>query len=269
MSSQRIHPKEKISKEQVLASAVDAAREALLDVTPEKNVGSHAGLVHEADRVLTHVFTCLMPGYRGWYWTVTLARAPRSKKVTVNEVALRPGEDALLAPDWVPWADRLRPSDVEPSDRLPYNPSDPNLELDSAHSERLPFNPDLKEGYEAAGMDADEAAQWELGLGRARVMSESGRADTYRRWYRSDAGPKNKATRDAGAQCSTCGYLLKMAGSARSLFGVCANEWSAFDGRVVALDHGCGAHSETDVKPKHHLWVQSEPVVNEIGVEEA
>lgn len=315
MSNLRIDPKMKLTKEPLLAGAIAQARAALLEVTPEKNVGAHAGLVQEAERLVTHAFTCLMPGYRGWYWTVTLARAPRSKKVTINEIVLRPGEEALLAPEWVPWADRLRPGDIGPADRLPYNPNDPNLQdvageasaelagqaadtaaaaaqaaaaesgSGAAKSEKAagaqtvsapnsepaeaaqPFDPDLKQGYEAADIDADRAAQWELGLGRARVLSESGRADTFRRWYRSDAGPKNQATRDAKEHCATCGYFMKMAGSARQLFGVCANEWSPFDGRAVSTDHGCGAHSETDVKHKEKLWVQSQPVINENDLE--
>jgi hypothetical protein len=28
------------------------------------------------------------------------------------------------------------------------------------------------------------------------------------------------------------------------MFGVCANEYSPSDGKVVSFDHGCGAHSE-------------------------
>ncbi|MCI5825939.1 MAG: DUF3027 domain-containing protein [Arcanobacterium sp.] len=276
MSNLRINPKEKLTKEPLLAQAIDVAREALFGVTSEKNVGEHAGLVQEGDRVVTHAFVCLMPGYRGWFWTVTLARASRSKRVTVNEVSLRPGAEALLAPEWVPWADRLRPGDIGATDRLPYDPKDPHLtEVNAAaESEKLEaagefseFNPDLKQGYEATDCDADRAAQWELGVGRVRVLSQSGKADVFRRWYRGEGGPKNQATREARAHCATCGYFMKMAGSARQLFGVCGNEWSPFDGRAVSVDHGCGAHSETDVKRRERLWVQSEPVIDEADFE--
>lgn len=95
MSNQRIHLKAHLSKELLLASAVEQAHEALLAVTPAKNVGQHAGMIYEAERVLTHAFECLLPGYRGWYWTVTLSRVPRGRKVTVDEVSLRPGDEAL------------------------------------------------------------------------------------------------------------------------------------------------------------------------------
>ena len=32
-------------------------------------------------------------------------------------------------------------------------------------------------------------------------------------------------------------------------FGVCANALSPSDGRLVSMDHGCGAHSETRIEP--------------------
>ncbi|WP_073995727.1 DUF3027 domain-containing protein [Arcanobacterium urinimassiliense] len=261
MSERRIAPKAKLPKEKLLAEAVDLAREALLSVTAEENIGAHAGVLQEDVRVVSHAFICLLPGYSGWFWTVTLVRAAHKKEVTVNEVALLPGEEALLAPDWTPWADRLRPEDVDPEDRLPYNPDDSNLE---------PIESDLvelQESYGETGVDMDAAAQWELGLGRERVLSAKGRAAAFKRWYNSDAGANTKAVRDAGKSCSTCGYLMKMAGSARGVFGVCANEWSAFDGRVVSLDHGCGSHSETDIKKRTTLWQQSEPVLNEADLE--
>ena len=35
----------------------------------------------------------------------------RSKVATICEVGLIPGDDALLAPEWVPWADRLQASE--------------------------------------------------------------------------------------------------------------------------------------------------------------
>lgn len=255
----RITPRNKAVKDKVLGGAIDLAREALNDITTPERVGKHVGMVQEAERFVTHAFECLMPGYRGWFWTVSVVRAPRSKKVTIAELSILPGDDALLAPDWVPWSDRLQPSDVSPSDRLPYNPQDPNLSVN--------VDPGLDQGFETIGVDEDAIASWELGLGRARIMSDAGRAATFRRWYRSDAGPRNQATRDAKAACSTCGYLMHLGGSARQLFGVCANEWSAFDGRVVSLDHGCGSHSETDVTHRERLWEQASPVIDETEVE--
>ncbi|WP_129662337.1 DUF3027 domain-containing protein [Rothia uropygialis] len=96
----------------VLAEAKDAAYRSVLEITPESTVGTVHHIRGEEDRLSTHLFECTLPGYRGWFWFSTVARAPRSKKATVCEVGLLPGDDALLAPEWVPWADRLRPEDV-------------------------------------------------------------------------------------------------------------------------------------------------------------
>ena len=82
-------------------------------------VGAHLGVEATGDRVVTHLFECLDSAYDGWRWAVTVARAPRSKIVTVDESVLLPGPESLLAPTWVPWHDRLRPGDVGIGDLLP------------------------------------------------------------------------------------------------------------------------------------------------------
>ena len=96
-----------------LASAVDAARSALLETVPAAEVGEHVAAKSEGERVVTHLFESRLAGYRGWHWFVTVARVARSKSVTVSEVGLVPSEDAVLAPEWVPWAERVRPEDRE------------------------------------------------------------------------------------------------------------------------------------------------------------
>lgn len=47
---------------------------------------------------------------------------------------------------------------------------------------------------------------------------------------------------------------------------MCANEWSPSDGKVVSLDHGCGAHSEVDVTPLASVPI-GDPIVDEYAVE--
>lgn len=251
--TRRLSLKKSAGREKLLVAddAVELARQALAELTRPENIGEHVGVVPEGERVVTHAFECLLPGYQGWMWVVTLARAARSKKATVDEMALRPGDDALLAPAWVPWAQRLQPSDVLATDRLPYQADDPRLES----------------GFEATGEDADQLADFELGLGRHRVLSHEGRDEAYARWYAGEHGPKTAGSRAARAHCSTCGFFMPMAGSARRLFGVCANEWSPDDGTVVSLDHGCGAHSETDIPKRRKMWDPSDPVLNENDLE--
>ena len=192
----------------------------------------HLGLEMVQDRVGTHLFACTSSAYPGWRWAVTVARVPRSKTVTVDETNLVPGDDALLSPDWVPYAERLAPGDLSAGDVLPYRADDPRLEA----------------GFEATGdEDVDEMALWELGLGRPRVLSAEGRDEAAQRWYDGAHGPTADIAVRAAARCTTCGVYLPMAGALRQTFGVCANEWSPSDGRVVSLDHGCGAHSELHV----------------------
>lgn len=222
----------------VLAEAVDIARAAIVEVAGEAEVGSHLGAVAEDTRLATHSFACTNPAYRGWHWVAVLARAPRSKKATVCETALLPGADALVSPAWVPWEERVEPGDMGPQDVLPKSDTDPNLELGL---EQVDVHP---------GDDIDQIPNFEFGLGRARVLSREGIEDAARRWENSDAGPNGEFARQARGQCSTCGFLLPIAGSMRTKFGVCANKWAPFDGRIVALDAGCGAHSETDVQQR-------------------
>jgi hypothetical protein len=233
-----------------LVAAVDLARDAARDVAEQGTVGEHLGAVGEGERVVTHSFECTSPAYRGWRWAVTLARAPRARVVTVSEVHLLPADDAVLAPEWLPWADRLAPGDLSPGGVLPRRPDDPLLE----------------QGFEATGdQDVDTLALWELGLGRPRVLSREGRDEAAQRWYDGEHGPHDPHAEQAPAPCSSCGYFVPMAGALRQVFGVCANEWSPSDGKVVSLDHGCGAHSEVDVEYRsEHV---DAPVLDELGYE--
>lgn len=101
--------------DETLAAAHDRARTALLEIAPESMIGEHLDAVCDGDRLVTHRFVTLQPGYEGWCWFATLTRIPRAqaKDITVCEVGILPGEDALLAPAWVPWAERVRPEDLE------------------------------------------------------------------------------------------------------------------------------------------------------------
>ena len=82
------------------------ARKALLEVTPESTVGASAGTVDEGDGVVSVLFANRMPGYPGWRWTVSIAQV-EGDEPSVLEVELMPGDGSLVAPEWVPWSDRL------------------------------------------------------------------------------------------------------------------------------------------------------------------
>lgn len=109
----RVRRTAKPKADPMLLEAVDTARAALADIAEESQVGTHLSASAEGDRLLTHRFAAHKPGYRGWEWFVTVARAPRAKKVTVCEIGLLPGEDALIAPEWVPWLERMNDEEKE------------------------------------------------------------------------------------------------------------------------------------------------------------
>jgi hypothetical protein len=101
----------------VLAAAVDFARAAVQGIAPAEQIGQHLGAKSEGDRVVTHLFESKLAGYQGWQWYAVLTRNSRSKVVTVNELGLLPSEDSILAPEWVPWAERVRPEDAQENEQ--------------------------------------------------------------------------------------------------------------------------------------------------------
>ncbi|WJY01472.1 DUF3027 domain-containing protein [Curtobacterium sp. 458] len=82
------------------------ARTALLEVTPDSTVGAFVDAVDEGDDVVSLRFANRMPGYPGWRWTVSVAKIGDDEP-TVLEVELMPGDGSLVAPEWVPWSERL------------------------------------------------------------------------------------------------------------------------------------------------------------------
>ncbi|WP_285135942.1 DUF3027 domain-containing protein [Microbacterium sp. lyk4-40-TSB-66] len=89
-----------------LTGAHDLALSALHEITPADTVGPAAGYTAEDDGAVSLRFHTRLSGYPGWFWTVSVA-VVEGADPTVLEVELLPGEGALLAPDWVPWATRL------------------------------------------------------------------------------------------------------------------------------------------------------------------
>ncbi|MFJ4620002.1 DUF3027 domain-containing protein [Streptomyces sp. NPDC088812] len=255
--------------DRLCAEAVDLARAAAEEAAAPGVVGEHVGVLSEGDRVVTHFFDCRELGYRGWRWAVTVARASRAKIVTLDEVVLLPGPDAVLAPEWVPWSERLRPGDMGPGDLLPTDAEDLRLEpgysgedVPPPNSAVSPQMADLVEAEDAevtAGPPAKlatapsrgsvAAVAEELGMRRARVLSRYGLHTAADRWEEA-FGAKTPMAQAAPASCVSCGFLTPIGGSLGQAFGVCANEFSPADGRVVSLSYGCGGHSEAAVMPK-------------------
>lgn len=245
----------------VIADAVEAARAAAEEAAEDFGVGDYLGSRPEqGSRLATHYFSCQHAGYQGWQWAVTMSRASRARYATVNEVVLLPGDDSLRAPEWVPWSQRLQAGDLAPGTLLPTPDNDPRLE------------PGYTGGELAADADPAEWAQTravvtEMGLGRERVLSPEGRASAAERWLAGPGGPDNAEARQAPGHCVTCGYFVRLGGALGRVFGVCTNEFSPSDARVVAVDHGCGGHS--DVVADERGVRLPEPVLDTISYDKS
>ncbi|HET6698901.1 MAG TPA: DUF3027 domain-containing protein [Nocardioidaceae bacterium] len=232
------------------AGAVDLARAALLEGVDAGDVGDHLGHQADGERVVTHFFSCTRAGYRGWRWAVTVARASRQRAVTVDEIVLLPGDEAITAPTWVPWRERVQPGDLGPGDLLLTEEDDPRLV------------PGYLADDEVVDADSVREVSDEVGLGRPRVLSLEGRDLAAQRWYDGSHGPTAPIAEAAPAACRSCGFLVRLAGPLSGMFGVCANAQANDDGRVVSFDHGCGAHSEARVQKKHEPQPVPEPVLD-------
>jgi Protein of unknown function (DUF3027) len=295
--------------------AVDLARRAAEEQAGAGNVGDHVGVEADDERVVTHLFASRDLAYTGWRWAVTVARASRAKAVTVDEVVLLPGPDSLLAPDWVPWSDRVRPGDLGVGDLMPAGSDDERLvPISMLEGEEGLQDWDDTENWAAlsglatasglavsaggtastdaigrpgpaggegvaggevgagapvvvealpAGAGPGSLAAAAAGGGRTRVLSAIGRDTTALRWYSSEHGPSTPLARAAPGPCVTCGFLTPLAGPLGRIFGVCANEYAPDDGRVISLDHGCGAHSEAATTRAGRSAVT--PVIDEVG----
>ena len=274
--------------DEACAQAIDLARAAAQDLAETSPVGPHRGLEVDGERVVTHLFDCEDPAYVGWRWAITVARASRAKLVTVSEGVLLPGPDSLLAPNWVPWRDRVRPGDVGVGDLLPTGQDDERLVpaavlegddgvLDWDDSADWPGGQDVLAAMnqaeagslaDAAGAappaaEASPAADASPAPVRTRVLSAIGRDATAVRWYASEHGPRTPLAHAAPAPCATCGFLVRLGSPLGRVFGVCANEYAPDDGKVVSLDHGCGAHSESIIPAGPFGTIA--PVVDELG----
>lgn len=82
------------------------ARAALAEISPAGTVGELLDRAARDDGTSTLRFASTLSGYPGWHWSVSVAEVP-GEEPTVMEAELMPGEGALIAPDWVPWAERL------------------------------------------------------------------------------------------------------------------------------------------------------------------
>ena len=235
-----------------------AARAALLEEVALSDVGEHVRADVTDDVLVTHYFECTLKGYVGWQWSVTLVQLPGAEP-TVDEVVLLPGAEAIVAPAWVPYRERIKPGDLSPGDLLPVRDDDPRLV------------PTYSFGDDP--LDTDEKTQIrqvvdDLGLGRVRTLSTEGTEQAAQRWYVGDGGPSSPLAQSAPNRCYSCGFLVRINGHLSLSFGVCANGDANDDGRVVSMDHGCGAHSDVRLAKKYEPIPVPAPIVDTITPDE-
>lgn len=130
----------------------DLARSVAIDVAEEpEQVGDVVDAIDLGDGVTDFRIAAHIRGYEGWQWSVTLYHDEELDHWTVNESSLIPTSDALMPPAWVPWKDRLEPTDLAPTDSIGTDPDDPRLEDGFRRTKRV-------EAGEGVGSDGADAA---------------------------------------------------------------------------------------------------------------
>jgi hypothetical protein len=151
------------------------ARVALAEIAPEGTVGALIDSAAAEDGVLALNFVSTLPGYPGWHWSASVANLP-GEAPTVLEVELMPGEGALLAPDWVPWVDRLEEYHVAQA-ALAAQSGDDLLDDDDDDDDDLDDDDDEHDDDDL-GDDPDDGIDFESALMPASGVDEQDEAES-------------------------------------------------------------------------------------------
>jgi hypothetical protein len=151
----------RVASAETAAGATDAdfdlGRAALLEITSADAVGANAGSVDEGDGVVSVHFETTLAGYPGWHWTVSVAHIDGGAP-SVLETELLPGDGALLAPDWVPWVERLADyRAAQDAAGLDGGESEEEPEVDVDDDDDDELDNDVLHGGDLDGVDIDDA----------------------------------------------------------------------------------------------------------------
>jgi hypothetical protein len=83
------------------------AYNAAVEASTRNAVGFFIESIEEDEGVATYIFEGKLKGYVGWRWSVSVFQSDENSPATISEVLLVPGPESLVAPDWVPWSERL------------------------------------------------------------------------------------------------------------------------------------------------------------------
>jgi Protein of unknown function (DUF3027) len=89
------------------SALLELAKAAAADFAKPNALGDFVESVEEEPGVTTFMWQSTHAGYLGWRVAAIVAHFGGDEPTTVSEVLLVPGADALVAPDWVPWSERL------------------------------------------------------------------------------------------------------------------------------------------------------------------
>lgn len=224
----------KDSQSILLGATARAIARSVAQEMDDSEVGKHLGVQLIDANVAVHRFAARVPGYRGWQWHVSLTALPGSDHITVNEASLIAGKDALTAPSWVPYSERIQPGDLVPDAQLPLEHNDPRVTVETSEQPQSENDGEIAENR--AGTRSERV--------RRITLSDYGLSSARRRWKNGAFGPQSEFARKASLKCASCAFYLRLPEEVGRNFGVCANEYSA-DGHVVHSAYGCGAHSLT------------------------
>ena len=146
-----------------MSDSEDVARTALAEIAPAGTVGDLLERTATDDGVQSLSFASTLSGYPGWHWSVSVAELP-GEEPTVLEAELMPGEGALLAPDWVPWVDRLEEYKLAQA-ALALDEGDPegdDLDDEADADDGDDLDDDDPDEHEDFGDDPDDGIDFEL-----------------------------------------------------------------------------------------------------------
>ena len=144
------------------------AYDAAVKAASRNAVGFFIEAIEEDEGVVTYLFEGKMKGYVGWRWSVSVFQAEENAPATVSEVLLVPGPESLVAPDWVPWSERL----------ADYKALQAELEAQAAlEAEEADGAEDLDDDADELEDDSTESTEGQLDGDEDEVVSASSEDD--------------------------------------------------------------------------------------------
>lgn len=147
------------------------AKDALEREVDSLQVGDFIEAIHDDAFVTSYLFESKLKGYQGWRWSVTLTQVDAKHAPTVSEIVLLSGPDSIVAPNWVPWSERLADyralqAALEEQAKLAAE------EADDADSEDESDGVNQAENSRVDAVDAAEDAQPKAGRSRKSATAK-------------------------------------------------------------------------------------------------